>query len=424
MKIFLLTILSITVFACPEVSAQNKKERIFICRSNLYEDEHTTDQKFNRMVDSACIEINLKHYSIGLQILSEAIEMDSTNTGITNEYFKAQRNKLTNFIKEEDARNKHTVQSEPQAPVATEQEVAGDDKTPEKEPIPAAEPVKPVKKEKVKAASRQKGKASDKTVVENVQPSEKMESVNEVPVDKIEANPAPETEIKSEPKADSVEVKPIVEEPVSTQVADPEPVSEPISTPPVEPVSSPETSINFEENNSPTEVKSFTEEEREEFHAKGMQKVKSLERYIQQLSNIHTSQIVADEALENAVGLFDNEDRTVEISTLRSPEKIKLKVRKYFQKLQMIPYDKVSIEWADLQYTSDFRKGVDGNYYGYIIFRQRFKAEKDQVVVYKDLTTKKTEIILKPYNKNIEGQAVQNWEVFLGDISVEQTEKY
>ena len=88
----------------------------------------------------------------------------------------------------------------------------------------------------------------------------------------------------------------------------------------------------------------------------------------------------------------------------------------------MLPYDKILIEWADLQYTSDFRKGVDGNYYGYIIFRQRFVAEKDNQVVYEDLTTKKAEVTLKSYNKNIEGQAIENWDVFLGDIRVQQTE--
>ena len=53
MNIFKRILLPVFVFVSFQVYAQGKKERIFICKSNLYEDEHTSDAKFNNLVDNA-----------------------------------------------------------------------------------------------------------------------------------------------------------------------------------------------------------------------------------------------------------------------------------------------------------------------------------------------------------------------------------
>lgn len=388
-------------------SGQGKKERIFICKSDLYEDEHTSDSKFNSLVDNACSEINQKHYKEGLRLLNEAIVLDSSNTGIVNEYFRAQRNKLMNFIAEEEAAKSSDA--------ALEQTV----------PAPTAEASAATNKKEGDSATPADVKPENEKPVETATPPDKVNTVKEeTPVEKAEVKPAAKEEVINESTGNTGSAVPTSDEPKKTSVAEPEPITEPASSAPAETSTSTQTTVSTDENNAPEELKSFTAEEKEEFHIKGEQKVKTLEGYIKQLTDKNTSQGVVDEVTENAVALFDSEDRTVEISSLNNPNKIKLKVRKYFQKLSMIPYDNITIEWADFQYTSDFRMGVDGNYYGYIIFRQRFTAEQDQIIVYEDLTTKKIEVILKRYNKNIEGQAVANWDVFLGDISVEQTEKY
>jgi hypothetical protein len=350
---------------------------------------------FNSMVDSACNQINQRRYKEGLILLNNAILLDSSSSGIVNEYFRAQRNKLMNFIAEEEA-----AKENPPPVTPNDASNAPDSKAENSNP-PASET-----------------KANENSVAENSKPVENKEK-EIAPVENVETKPA-EPDNKKQAEETPPATPPV--EPSKPPVQDPEPVAQPA---PAQPEPTPiNPSVNTDENNNPAETKSFTAEEKEEFHIKGEQKVKTLEGYIKQLTDKNTSQSVVDDVTENAVALFDNEDRTVEVSSLNNPNKVKLKVRKYFQKLSMIPYENITIEWADFQYTSDFRMGVDGNYYGYIVFRQRFTAEQDQIIVYEDLTTKKIEVILKRYNKNIEGQAVANWDVFLGDISVEQTEKY
>lgn len=409
MNILKRTLLSVFVLVSFHAFSQGKKERIFICKSNLYEDEHTSDAKFNSLVDNACTEINQRHYKDGLRLLNEAILLDSTNTGIANEYFRAQRNKLMNFIAEEET----AKSNEP----ATEQTV----------PTPSAETSGSNNPGGNTSTTSPDVKPENEKAVESAPAPDKVIAVKEeTPVEKTETKTSTEGEKKMESSGGTEVSQPVPDEPKKTSVSEPEPIPEPEPAPatPAEPSVTTQTTVSTDENNAPEEVKSFTVEEKEEFHIKGEQKVKTLEGYIKQLTDKNTSQGVVDEVTENAVALFDNEERTVEVSSLNNPGKIKLKVRKYFQKLSMIPYENITIEWADFQYTSDFRMGVDGNYYGYIIFRQRFTAEQDQIIVYEDMTTKKIEVILKRYNKNIEGQAVANWDVFLGDISVEQTEKY
>lgn len=403
MKAFIRTLLPVFLLFCIHVNGQGKKERIFICKSNLYEDEHTSDPKFNNLVDSACIKINQRKYEDGLRMLNEAFILDSSSTGIANEYFRGQRNKLMKFLAEEEAAKSEQASTE-KADASTSPDVG------------AGNPEAPPAETKVE----------ENVVTDNKAVSEKNEKVNVEPPVEMEPSRPSETEVKKTPPEDVPAPSPVVEESIKPAVSDPEPVATPVPAPaPAEPVgATPPAPVTLDENNAPSEMKTFTDEEKEEFHIKGEQKVKSLEGYIKQLTDKNTSQTVVDDVTETAVALFDSEERTVEVSSLNSPNKVKLKVRKYFQKLSMIPYENITIEWADFQYTSDFRLGVDGNYYGYIIFRQRFTAEQDQIIVYEDLTTKKIEVILKRYNKNIEGQAIANWDVFLGDISVEQTEKY
>ena len=102
--------------------------------------------------------------------------------------------------------------------------------------------------------------------------------------------------------------------------------------------------------------------------------------------------------------------------------KPKFKIRQYLQRVRNLNYDDITIEWADLQYASDFTKGPDGNYYAYVVFSQRFTGSKDNQIVYQDVTTKRTQIILKIYEKAVQGEITENWDVFLGDISVVQTD--
>jgi hypothetical protein len=167
----------------------------------------------------------------------------------------------------------------------------------------------------------------------------------------------------------------------------------------------------------------FTEEQLTDFRNKGIQKVKQLEGYIFQIGSKTTNPSVALAAIDNAVQLFDSEERTVQVSSAKSPSgTMNLKIRPYFKRVRNYNYDQVEIKWADFLLTSNFTKAPDGNYHGYITFQQRFTGMVEGKVVYEDITTKKQEVILKRYEKAIEGKATDNWDIFLGDIKVEQAQ--
>jgi hypothetical protein len=82
----------------------------------------------------------------------------------------------------------------------------------------------------------------------------------------------------------------------------------------------------------------------------------------------------------------------------------------------------VEIEWTNVQYVSKLRKGPDGNYYGIITFEQTFKGYSgDNQLQYSDVTRKNIEVVLKTYNRNVEGKSVPTWDVFLSEIKVIST---
>ena len=207
----------------------------------------------------------------------------------------------------------------------------------------------------------------------------------------------------------------------TTTTQEPAPINDPPKTDETPKSNNSDKEIKTTEPSSST--KSFSVEELNGFHDKGNQKLKELEDYIKQISTKSTPNEIADQSTENAIKLFDSEDRMVEISSINSTVKTKKKIRKYLTSLRLLPYENIEIEWAEFLYTSDFIKGPDGNYHGYITFRQRFSATIGDKIPYTDITTKRTEIILKFYNKAVEGVQTENWDVFIGDISVEKTEK-
>lgn len=356
--------------------AQTGKE--FKCYSSRYDDEHTGDLKFNRLIDSACIEINAGNYEKGYKLLTEALYTDSINSnGIINNYIDGQRKKLKIFI---DQKNDHTSPDE-QASVSSEANEA--------------------KKDKTESAAFKKSKKHKKEDVKEPasSPMPEKSGSSQTP---LETTPNPE------PVKEEITIK------ESNTPPPPEEKKEEIKT----------GSNPGSLDNSSSTSKSFTEEELGEFHNKGQQKVLELEGHIKQIGSKSTDLSTAMEATENAIILFDTENHTVQVSSINKPDKNKFKIRKYLERLRLLPhYNEVEIEWANFQYASEFRKGPDGNYYGYITFRQRFTARTDVKVQYEDYTDKKIEVILKRYAKSVEGAPVENWEVFLGDISVMQTSK-
>ena len=140
---------------------------------------------------------------------------------------------------------------------------------------------------------------------------------------------------------------------------------------------------------------------------------------------MNSSRDKALKSINQAVQLFQNEEARVEVSSTKSQEKNKYKIRDYLNRLQFRSgqYDKIIIEYADINYASEFKKGADGNYYGVVTFVQKFRGFVDGEVVYGDITKRNLTIVLKHYEKAVEGQTVDSWDVFLADVGVVETKK-
>ena len=161
-----------------------------------------------------------------------------------------------------------------------------------------------------------------------------------------------------------------------------------------------------------------------EFKRRALNKTRRLTQYITVISNKNTPSIEASKTITEAIVLFISDTCIVQVSNINSPNKIIEKpIRTYLTHVKLLKYDKVEIEWADVNYVGEIRKGPDGNYYGYVTFLQRFKGIKDQQVVYEDQTTKKVEVIFKGYSKLADGVSVDLWDVLLSNIKVEQTSR-
>ena len=374
-----------------------------VCDEATYKAQHGTYQRINELIDQSCVSINAKNYPEAERLLSQAVHLDSIQSnGNPNAFLVEELNKLRAYTgineNETSSREKSSFFGKKKKKEGSDTAPKQEEKTVVKEESKPADTGEQKEKKSFFGKKKENESVNNPVAAAPAETSKQETPVKEAPVTQPPATPAKIETQKKTPEP----VKPAPAENV-TPVAEAKPSAKP-ALPPGE--------------------KSFTSEQLKEFQDKGLQKVKQLEGHIQIIANKTTRLEISTQAIENALRLFDRpEERLVEVSSLSRPEKVNLFVKKYLEKLRQLNYDNVQIEWADFQYTSDFKKGDDGFYHGYIIFRQRFTASKDDRPVYTDLTTKRTEIILKFYSKAVEGIETENYDVFLGDISVEQTQK-
>jgi len=158
----------------------------------------------------------------------------------------------------------------------------------------------------------------------------------------------------------------------------------------------------------------------QEFKDKARKKAIEFSNYLLIICNKKNETEDIDKAINQAVLLFVDEDATVAVSSLTKNTEYR-KIKNYLKHLKLANYERVELTWTKVQYVTDIKKRPDGNYSGTITFEQEFKGYKDGVVVYSDVTVKKALVILKTYEKNVEGKAINLWDILLGDIGVEST---
>jgi hypothetical protein len=156
----------------------------------------------------------------------------------------------------------------------------------------------------------------------------------------------------------------------------------------------------------------------EQFRTKSLQKIEELRLYLNGIANKSTEQAVAENMVRQAVALFIHDTVTVE-TTRQNGEKKQEFIRNYLTKLRMLKYSSVKIEWSETQYISSIKKAPDGNYYGVVSFIQKFTGDiPDSKKVFEDVTRKNIEVILKSYTKEVDGESLELWDVFLGNIGI------
>lgn len=162
------------------------------------------------------------------------------------------------------------------------------------------------------------------------------------------------------------------------------------------------------------------------FKEKALQKTAELSSYIAIITDKNSSRADKNKGVDQACKLFLNDNASVEVSNVNTKKISKTTIRPYLTNLTYLygHFEKVVVEYVDITYVPEFRKGVDGNYYSVVTFVQKFEGFIDGKLAYGDLTKKDITVILKNYSKvDASGTLRNKWDVFLSDIGVKETVK-
>jgi len=153
-----------------------------------------------------------------------------------------------------------------------------------------------------------------------------------------------------------------------------------------------------------------------------LEKVKDLSKYVSIIGSKETEFSEANRVMDRAVELFA-EGSQIGVSSVSRKDIKYYAVRAYFEHLMALNYDKVTIEWYNIQYISDLELQPDGRYVGVITIYQKFTGTTSAGLRYEDTTKKDITIYVEKKQTQIGGRLVDFWDVLLGDIKVTETRK-
>ncbi len=161
--------------------------------------------------------------------------------------------------------------------------------------------------------------------------------------------------------------------------------------------------------------------DREKFKEKALSKAKQFENYIVRIMDKNTSRIEANNIAKQVVPLFISDTSMVEVSNAITQEKVQHYLRGYLNHIIYLDYTRIEIKWVEINYVGNIIKGPGNKWYGTITYTQEFRGYKGEYLAYKDRTTKRITVVLKTYERIIDGEASSEWDVFLSNISVDHT---
>ena len=152
-----------------------------------------------------------------------------------------------------------------------------------------------------------------------------------------------------------------------------------------------------------------------------LEKVRDLSKYIKIVGSKETPFSEANRVIDRAEELFMS-DAEIGVSSLSSNQITYYRVRKYFEHLMRLNYDRVEIEWYNIEYVSDLQRQPDGTYVGVITIFQTFRGyDAEGNLVYQDTTKKDITVYVKRKETQIGGRTIGFWDVLLGDMRVKET---
>ncbi len=171
---------------------------------------------------------------------------------------------------------------------------------------------------------------------------------------------------------------------------------------------------------------SLSDELKEYFKKSVLNKVKRLEHYITLIANKSMDDNLRKSSISQAVELFEDENRIVQISSLVNGKEtiIDRPVRTYFDRLYAIKAEKVVITFYKVTQLTDVRLGPDNKYYATAYIFQDTKIyynEASEVPDYTDVTEKAIDITIKPDTTLVGDKMVVLYPAKLGSVNVKET---
>lgn len=152
-----------------------------------------------------------------------------------------------------------------------------------------------------------------------------------------------------------------------------------------------------------------------------LEKVRDLGKYVKIVGAKTTPWSEANRVIDRAEELFMT-GAEIGVSSLRTNQVRYFKVRQYFERLMQLNYDRVEIEWYNIEYVSDMQAQPDGTYVGVITVFQTFRGyDAEGELVYKDTTKKDITVYAQRKETQIGGRIIGFWDVLLGDMRVKET---
>lgn len=171
------------------------------------------------------------------------------------------------------------------------------------------------------------------------------------------------------------------------------------------------------------QISSLSEEQKKAlFTRKTEERVRDLELNIKTISDKSIRRGLRSETVNTTVKYFVNEEKIFQVSSLNRAKPTDFPVRKYLNRLMVLPYSRVEIEWFKTRWVSKLRQAPDGQYYGTVRVYQVFKGYGPEGgLSYKDITSKDFGVAVKVLEMDLGGKSREVLQVRLGDVRVVET---